>query len=41
MYIYFNFECTQENSTHVPNLCVAHHVCQHCHYLPVDKHCKR
>ena len=41
MYIYFDFECTQENSIHVPNLCVAHRVCQHCDYLPVDEHCKR
>ena len=40
LYIYFDFECTQENSIHVPNLCVAHRVCQHCDYLPVNEHCK-
>ncbi|XP_022298821.2 uncharacterized protein LOC111107766 [Crassostrea virginica] len=41
MYIYFDFECTQENSIHVPNLCVAHRVCHCCHHLPVDQPCKR
>lgn len=39
IYIYFNFECTQEKGIHVPNLCVAHRVCQHCDHLPVDEHC--
>nr|XP_022311186.1 uncharacterized protein LOC111116481 [Crassostrea virginica] len=41
MYIYFDFECTQENSIHVPNLCVAHRACHCCHHLPVDQPCKR
>ena len=27
-YIYFDFECTQENGIHTPNLCVAESVCQ-------------
>lgn len=39
MYIYFDFECTQENGTHVPNLCVAHRVCQYCDHLKVDQPC--
>lgn len=39
LYIYFDFECTQENGIHVPNLCVAHRVCQHCDHLPVDQTC--
>ena len=41
MYIYFDFECTQENGIHVPNLCVAHRVCQHCDHLPINEPCKR
>nr|XP_022294902.1 uncharacterized protein LOC111105016 [Crassostrea virginica] len=41
IYIYFDFECTQEKGLHVPNLCVAHRVCQSCHHLPVDQYCKR
>lgn len=43
MYIYFDFECTQENGIHVPNVCVPHRVCQHCDHLTVDQtcsHCK-
>lgn len=39
MYIYFDFECTQENGIHIPNLCVAHRVCQHCDHLTVDQTC--
>lgn len=39
LYIYFDFKCTQEKGIHVPNLCVAHRVCQHCDHLPVDEHC--
>lgn len=39
LYIYFDFECTQEKGIHVSNLCVAHWVCQHCNHLPVDEHC--
>lgn len=30
LYIYFDFECTQEHGIHIPNLCVAHRVCQLC-----------
>ena len=41
MYIYFDFECTQEKGIHVPNLCVAHRVCQYCEHLPIDQPCKR
>lgn len=39
MYIFFDFECTQENEIHVPNLCVAHRACQHCDHLTVDQTC--
>lgn len=38
LYIYFDFECTQENGIHVPNVCVPHRVCQHCDHLTV--HCR-
>ncbi|XP_061192292.1 uncharacterized protein LOC133200521 [Saccostrea echinata] len=38
-YIYFDFECTQETGIHVPNLCVAHRVCQHCGHLPIEDPC--
>ncbi|XP_061170591.1 uncharacterized protein LOC133179932 [Saccostrea echinata] len=38
-YIYFDFECMQENGIHVPNLCVAHRVCQHCGHLPIEDPC--
>ena len=41
MYIYFDFECTQENGIHVPNLCVAHRVCHCCDRLPINEPCKR
>ncbi|XP_022295019.2 uncharacterized protein LOC111105138 [Crassostrea virginica] len=41
LYIYFDFECSQENGIHIPNLCVVHRVCQHCDHLPVDEICKR
>ncbi|XP_048775446.2 uncharacterized protein LOC125680045 [Ostrea edulis] len=39
MYIYFDFECTQENGIHTPNLCVAERVCQHCDSLDIDTRC--
>ena len=39
LYIYLDFECTQENGIHVPNLCMAHRVCQHCDFFPVDEPC--
>lgn len=43
LYIYLHFECTQDkNGIHVPNLCVAHRVCQHCDHLTIDQtysHC--
>lgn len=39
LYIYFDFECTQEHGIHSPNLCVAHRVCQHYDHLLVDEPC--
>jgi hypothetical protein len=39
MYIYYDFECSQENGTHTPNLCVAERVCQHCDYLDIHTPC--
>jgi hypothetical protein len=39
MYIYFDFECSQENGIHTPNLCVAERVCQHCDGLDIDTPC--
>ena len=39
LYIYFDFECSQENGIHFPNLCVAHRVCQYCDRLPIDEPC--
>ena len=40
-YIYFDFECTQENGIHIPNLCVAERVCQHCDSLDSPcNHCQ-
>ena len=41
LYIYFDFECTQKKGIHVPNLCVAQLVCQHCDHLPVYEPFKR
>ena len=41
LYIYFDFDCSQEHGIHIPNLCVVHRVCQHCDHLPVDEICKR
>ncbi|XP_061181223.1 uncharacterized protein LOC133189847 [Saccostrea echinata] len=38
-YIYFDFECTQETGIHLPNLCVAHRVCQNCGHLPIEDPC--
>jgi hypothetical protein len=38
-YIYFDFECSQENGTHTPNLCVAERVCQHCDSLDIHTPC--
>lgn len=35
VYIYLDFECTQEQGIHTPYLCVAHRVCQHCDHLPI------
>ncbi|XP_048729914.2 uncharacterized protein LOC125647269 [Ostrea edulis] len=43
MYIYYDFECTQENGIHTPNLCVAERLCQHCDTLYIDtqnEHCQ-
>lgn len=43
LYIYFDFECTQEHGIHILNLCVDHRVCQHCDHLPLNEpctHCK-
>ncbi|XP_056022075.1 uncharacterized protein LOC130054965 [Ostrea edulis] len=37
--IYYDFECTQENGIHIPNLCVAERVCQHCDSLDIDIPC--
>jgi hypothetical protein len=39
MYIYYDFECSQEIGTHTPNLCVAERVCQHCDSLDIDTPC--
>jgi hypothetical protein len=39
MYIYFDFECSQENGTPTPNLCVAERVCQHYDNLDIDTPC--
>jgi hypothetical protein len=39
MYIYYDFECSQENSIRTPNLCVAERVCQHCDSLDIDTPC--
>jgi hypothetical protein len=38
-YIYYDFECSQENEIHIPNLCVAERVCQHCDSLDIDTPC--
>jgi hypothetical protein len=41
--IYYDFECSQENGIHIPNLCVAERVCQHCDRLDIDTpsdHCQ-
>ena len=29
-FIFYDFECTQENGIHVPNFVVAQGVCSHC-----------
>ena len=29
-FIFYDFECTQENGIHVPNFVVAHSVCSQC-----------
>ena len=29
-YVFFDFECTQDDGVHVPNLCVARVVCEFC-----------
>jgi hypothetical protein len=39
IYIYYDFECSQENGMHTSNLCVAEHVCQHCDSLDIDTPC--
>jgi hypothetical protein len=36
MYIYYDFECIQENGIHTPNLYVAEPVCQNCDSLDID-----
>jgi hypothetical protein len=40
MCIYFDFECSQENGIHTPNLCVAERVCQYCDTLDIDTTCE-
>lgn len=38
VYIFYDFECmTDETQKHVPNLCVAHRVCQDCMELPITQ----
>ncbi|XP_056007186.1 uncharacterized protein LOC130050759 [Ostrea edulis] len=40
MYIYYDFECTQENGIHTHNLCMAERVCQHCDSLDINTRCE-
>jgi hypothetical protein len=39
MYIHYDFECSQENGTHTPSLCLAERVCQHYDSLDIDTSC--
>jgi hypothetical protein len=39
MYIYYDFECFQENGIHTSNHCVDERVCQHCDSLDIDTPC--
>ena len=34
-FIFYDFECTQENGKHTPNFVVAHSFCSHCEDNPV------
>jgi hypothetical protein len=39
VYIFYDFECMlDETHKHVPNLCVAHRVCQDCMEVPMSEH---
>ena len=42
--MFFDFECTQDDGVHVPNLCVARVVCEFCaersEHDPMYKSCK-
>ena len=38
-FIFFDFECRQDDGEHVPNLCVAHRACNSCIITPIDEPC--
>ena len=40
IFIFYNFEFTQDSGKHQVNFCVDHRSCFKCMYLPVDAYCK-
>ena len=34
-FIFYDFECTQENGRHTPNFVVAQSICSHCESKPI------
>ena len=36
-FIFYDFECTQENGKHVPNFVVAQSICSHCEKQPITE----
>ena len=40
LYVFYDFECSQETGVHVPNFCVAHRACADCIHLPIEDECQ-
>ena len=39
LFIFFDFECSQDTGVHIPNYCIAHRACDLCIDKPLDFHC--
>ena len=39
LFIFFDFECSQDIGVHIPNYCIAHRACDLCIDKPLDFHC--
>ena len=38
LFIFFDFECSQDTGVHIPNYCIAHRACDLCIDKPLEFH---